>query len=277
MYGALIGDIVGSRYEFNNIKTKEFPLFSEYSDITDDSIMSIAVAKAIIRSYLEKGDFESLVIEEMQSFGREIPYPKGGYGFNFSIWLRNDNPKPYGSYGNGSAMRVSACGIVATDIEEAKNLARISAGVTHNHPEGIKGAEAVSVAVFMAKSGYSKDEIGEYIKQNYYVLNKSLDEIRDEYSFNESCQGTVPEAIIAFLESESFEDAIRNAISIGGDSDTIGAITGSIAWSYYLNKSNPEDMISIKQEAIKHYIPDNFIEIIDELYKVRDEKKLKNL
>ena len=233
MFGAFIGDIVGSKYEFNNIKTKKFPLFSRGCDYTDDTIMTVAVAKAIMLSYQEQFEksengkgFQEFLVEIMQDYGRRYPNPTGAYGGSFAKWLFQSNPKPYGSYGNGSAMRVSPCGLVAVTMDEALALARASACVSHNHPEGIKGAEAVSAAVFLAKSGKSKEEIRQYVSEHYYNLDFTLDSIRDSYQFDGSCQGSVPQAIVAFLESENFEDAIRNAISIGGDCDTTGAITG---------------------------------------------------
>lgn len=273
MYGAFIGDIVGSKYEFNNIKTKDFPLFSQGCDYTDDTIMTVAVAKAIILSRREQEEtaqrgrgFQEFLVETMQDFGRRYPHPMGAYGGKFANWLRQKDPKPYGSFGNGSAMRVSPCGLAATSIEEALVLARVCASVTHDHPEGIKGAEAVAAAIFMAKCGESKEAIRQYISEHYYNLDFTLDAIRDSYCFNETCQGSVPQAIVAFLESESFEDAIRNIISIGGDSDTTGAITGSIAWVYYIGYQNwlndrlGEPMQKLKEQTMA-YLPEEFIEI----------------
>lgn len=284
MYGAIIGDIVGSKYEFNNIKTKEFPLFSNDCDYTDDTIMTVAVAKAIMLSLNEqfktsgKGrSFRDFLIETMQDFGRRFPHPKGAYGANFSMWLQQNNPAPYNSFGNGSAMRVSPCGLVALTLEEAVTLARVSASVSHNHPEGIKGAEAVASAVFMAKTGKTKDEIRKYIEDNYYALDFTLDSIRETYSFDGSCQGSVPQAIVAFLESDNFEDAIRNVVSIGGDTDTTAAITGSIAWTYYIIQSENyinwvEDILdgsmkNIKEQS-KKYLPEEFIKIADEFHEL---------
>lgn len=277
MYGAIIGDIVGSKYEFNNIKTKKFPLFSPGCDFTDDTIMTVAVAKAIL---LRRDDlfrkketgkpFQDTLIQVMQDFGRRYPNPTGAYGGRFLNWLRQDDPKPYGSYGNGSAMRVSPCGLIAVTMEEALTLARDSAVVSHDHPEGIKGAEAVAAAVFLAKSGNTKAEIGNYISEHYYDLAFTLDSIRETYQFDVSCQGSVPQAIVAFLESEDFEDAIRNVISIGGDCDTTGAITGSIAWIYYaggyrswVQDEIPPSMRAIRAQAMA-YLPEEFINIADE-------------
>ena len=284
MYGAFIGDIVGSKYEFQNIKTKEFELFSCGCDFTDDSIMTVAVAKAIMMSREERFEnpystksFKSFLIESMQYFGQKYPYPTGAYGGNFSRWLRSDDPKPYGSFGNGSAMRVSPCGLVAVTLEEAIALARNSAEVTHNHPEGIKGAECVAAAIFLAKTGQSKEAIKQYVQDNYYTLDFTLDSIRDSYRFDGSCQGSVPQALTAFFESNSFEDAIRNVISIGGDCDTTGAITGSVAWVYYAIQSghysgwcndriDPE-MLEIKERA-KEFLPAEFIRIADQFHEI---------
>lgn len=231
MLGAIIGDIVGSRFEWDNIKTKEFDFLTYKCSVTDDSIMSLAVAKAILQCNGEYSALSKNAVKCMQEIGR--PYPFCGYGGMFREWMYSDDPKPYGSYGNGAAMRVSACGFAATSMNEAIGLSRKVTEVTHNHPEGIKGAEATTVAIYMAKTGSNILEIRDYINNNYYPMNFTLDGIRDSYSFNETCQNTVPQAIMAFLESESFEDAIRNAISIGGDSDTLAAITGGIAEAYY--------------------------------------------
>lgn len=236
MIGAIIGDIVGSIYEFNNIKTKEFSFVSRGCRFTDDTVMTVAVARALIRTCKEGCPFKSALIEEMKQLGNK--YINAGYGGSFKSWLKSTESKPYYSYGNGSAMRVSPCGYYAKTLEEALTLAKESAEVTHNHPEGIKGAQAVSVAIFLAKNKKTKAEIKEYIEQEFYSLTRTLDDIRPNYEFDVSCQGSVPEAITAFLESVSFEDAIRNAVSIGGDSDTIAAITGSIAHAFYKNESN---------------------------------------
>lgn len=257
MLGAIIGDIVGSVYEFDNIKTKEFELFKPSCHFTDDTVMTCAVADAIMN-----GGSESDFIRSMKKYGRM--YPHAGYGGRFRIWLRSMDTESYNSFGNGSAMRVSPCAWVMdcgfcarTGMWPNRDLVRLSARVTHNHPEGIKGALAVCDAIFMARfyfGGWNieysnpidsdldecKRRIKEHIENEYgYVLSMSLDSIRKDYRFDETCQGSVPQAIIAFLESTDFEDAIRNAISIGGDSDTIAAITGSIAEAAY---GIPEDM-----------------------------------
>lgn len=246
MLGAIIGDIVGSRFEWNNYRSKDFIFFHENSHMTDDSIMTIAIAKAILSSKPDRSDLGEKAIYYMRYFGHK--YPNHDYGGMFSDWLMTANPKPYNSFGNGAAMRVSACGFVAKSLEDANLLSKLVTEVTHNHPEGIKGAEATTVAIYLARTGHTIPQIREYINKNYYNLNFSLDEIRDTYQFNETCRDSVPQAIEAFLESESFEDAIRNAISIGGDSDTIAAITGGIAEAYY---GIPEN---IREKAMKYYL-----------------------
>lgn len=276
MFGAFIGDIVGSKYEFDNIKTKQFPLFSNGCDYTDDSIMTVAVAKAILQcsrgNQRTEAEFRKILAETMQDFGHRYPNPTGAYGGRFWDWLHQKNPQPYNSYGNGSAMRASPCGMVAVTLEEALSLARASADVTHNHPEGIKGAQATAAAVFLAKTGKSKEEIRQYICQNFYPLDFTLDSIRDSYRFDVSCQGSVPQAIVAFLESERFEDAIRNVISIGGDCDTTGAITGAIAWMYYAMQSSDwyTDTVDAAMQQIKiqatAYLPKEFLTINDEFH-----------
>jgi type I restriction enzyme M protein len=255
MLGAIIGDIAGSRFEFNNIRSKDFELFAEDCSITDDSIMTLAVAKAILSC---NGDWEQLgenAVKYMQEIGRK--YPNCGFGGMFWKWVFSNKPAPYNSYGNGAAMRVSPCGFIARTEEEAAMLSRKVTEVTHNHSEGLKGAEAVSVAIFLARNGTEKKEIKERIEKDYYALNFTLDSIRENYEFNETCQGTVPQAIIAFLESVSFEDAIRGAVSIGGDSDTLAAIAGSIAEAYY---GVPFDL---KSRALS-YLDRNLLEIYRE-------------
>lgn len=231
MLGAIIGDIVGSIYEFNNIKTKEFEFWSKDAFFTDDTVMTCAIYRAI-KEYKEKPsvNLEKEVVSWMQLLGRL--YPDCSYGGNFSVWIRSNNPIPYGSYGNGSAMRVSAAGFLANTLVEAELLGEITAKVTHNHMYGIAGAVSVSKAIFLARSGCTKKYIKDILSKTWN-LNFTLEEIRKNYSFNETCQGTVPEAIVCFLEGNNFEDTIRNAISIGGDSDTLAAIAGSIAEAYY--------------------------------------------
>ena len=234
MLGAIIGDIVGSPYEFDdyNIKTTDFPLFSEESEITDDTIMTLAVAQGLMNGNKDPKKTYDEIIKSMQDLGNKYPYM--GYGSRFDTWLRTREPKPYNSFGNGSAMRVSSVAWFFDSLEEVENFAEISALPTHNHPEGIKGAQAVASAIFLAKTRKTKNEIKDYITRKYkYDLSKTCDEIRPTYYHVESCQETVPQAIIAFLEGNNFEDVIRLAVSLGGDSDTLTAIAGSIAEAYY--------------------------------------------
>lgn len=231
MLGAIIGDIVGSRFEWENIRSKEFEFLIYKCFPTDDSIMTLALAQAILVSKSDYSDLSQNAIECMQRIGRN--YPDCGYGKGFYHWIFTDKPKPYNSFGNGAAMRVSAAGFAASSLEEAKILSEKVTAVTHNHPEGLKGAEAVAAAIYLAKTGSNMLEIRDYIDQNYYKMDFTLDEIRDTYQFDATCQGTVPQALEAFFESEGFEDAIRNAVSIGGDSDTIAAICGGVAEAYY--------------------------------------------
>lgn len=231
MIGAIVGDIVGSRFEWHNIKTKSFDLFTDDCFFTDDSVMTLAIAKAVMAAKGHYSDLGRLATASMREIGRH--YPKCGYGNRFFSWINSDTMGAYGSYGNGAAMRVSACGRVAKTLDEAIALSRKVTEVTHDHPEGIKGAEATVVCLFLARSGRGIDEIRAHIDAHYYPMNFTLDGIRAAYRFNETSQDTVPQAIMAFLESSSFEDAIRNAISIGGDSDTLAAITGSIAEACY--------------------------------------------
>ena len=235
MYGAILGDIIGSPFEFDRgRKTKEFELFTRGCGFTDDSVMTVAIAEALIAIGPDANEMEieEAVIANMQDWGRS--YPHAGYGGKFRKWLGARNPKPYGSYGNGSAMRVSAAGWLYPTIERTREVAEATAAVTHNHPEGIKGAVATASCIFLARNGATKEEIKKYVEQEFhYDLSRSLDEIRPYYHHVESCQQTVPEAITAFLEAEDFEDAVRNAISLGGDTDTLAAITGSIAEAFF--------------------------------------------
>ena len=235
MYGAILGDIIGSPFEFDRgDKTKNFDLFSEGCGFTDDSVMTIAVGEALLAVGPKAAvkEIEEAIASNMQDWGKR--YPHAGYGGSFRHWLKEKNPKPYGSYGNGSAMRVSAAGWLYDSMERTREVARATANVTHNHPEGIKGAEATASAIYMARNGSSKEEIKAYIEREFhYNLDRTLDEIRPGYHMDETCQRTVPEAIIAFMESKDFEDAVRNAVSLGGDTDTLGAITGSIAEAFY--------------------------------------------
>jgi ADP-ribosylglycohydrolase len=231
MIGAIIGDIVGSVYEFNNIKTKDFPLFGKKNFFTDDTVMTIAIAESIMHGG-KPDNYPDSYIGTMKKYGNL--YFNVGYGSKFKNWLRNESSEPYNSWGNGSAMRVSPVAYAFNSLEEVEHAAKICAAVTHNHPEGVKGAQATAAAVFLARTRKSKPEIKTYIENKYnYDLSRTLEEIRPTYKFYVSCQKSVPEAIIAFLESTDFEDAIRNAISLGGDSDTLTAITGSIAEAAY--------------------------------------------
>jgi len=244
MIGAIIGDIVGSRFEWDNYRAKDFELFTEDCFVTDDSIMTLAIGKALMSSNADWSDLGEQAVRCMQEVGR--PYPHCGYGGRFWDWMYSDDPKPYNSFGNGAAMRVSACGFMAKSLDEAKALSKSVTEVTHNHPEGLKGAEATAVAIYMARTGSSMTQIREVIDREYYPMNFTLDEIRDTYQFNETCQDTVPQALMAFFESTSFEDAIRNAISVGGDSDTLATITGGVAEAYY---GVPGDL---KQKALEY-------------------------
>jgi len=232
MLGAIIGDIAGSRFEWNNIKTKRFELLSrKHCYPTDDTVMSLAIAKAILACRHDYTKLGENAVRYMQQLGRM--YPDAGYGGGFRNWIYSSDPQPYGSWGNGSAMRVSACGFAAESLEEAIGMSEKTAEVTHNHPEGIKGAEATAAAVYLARTGSTIPEIRNYIDQHYYRIDFRLDEIRAAYQTDLSCQGSVPQALEAFFESEDFEDTIRNAVSIGGDSDTIAAIAGGIAEAHY--------------------------------------------
>jgi len=246
LLGAITGDIIGSVYEWDNIKTKDFPLFDKNCHFTDDTVIAIAVAEALMNGG-SCGDY----VNAMKRLGRM--YPNAGYGGNFGYWLFTDDSSPYNSWGNGSAMRVSPVGWVFDSLEATENAAKISADVTHNHPEGIKGAQATAAAIFLARNQTPKENIKQYIEKTYnYDLSRTLDEIRPAYKFDVSCMGTVPEAIIAFLESNDFEDAIRNAISLGGDSDTLAAITGSIAEAAYgIPLSMRNKAISILDENLR--------------------------
>jgi ADP-ribosylglycohydrolase len=232
MLGAIVGDVIGSPYEFdwNNVKTTNFPLFSKGSKFTDDSVMTLAVAEALMMcgGTITEAEFEANVIKTMQAFGSR--YPDAGYGARFSGWLGARDPKPYNSFGNGSAMRVSPVAWAFDSLEDVERFAEVSARVTHNHPEGIKGAQATAAAILLARQGKSQSEIRHHIEEAYgYDLSRTLAEIRPKYHHVESCQETVPEAITAFLEGRNFEHAIREAVSLGGDSDTLTAITASIA------------------------------------------------
>ena len=233
MYGAILGDIVGSPYEFdcNNYKAKDFPLFSRRSDFTDDTVMTLAVVKALLSTRgQDDAAIKAALVHEMQQLGRA--YPDRGYGTHFVGWLYEDAPQPYRNYGNGSAMRVSPVAWAAESLSQCLALAKASAEVTHDHPDGIAGACAVAGAVYLARMGESKEAIVDHVTR-YYPLDFTLDEIREGYAFDVSCAGSVPQAMEAFLEAEDFEDALRNAVSIGGDSDTIASMAGAVAAAFY--------------------------------------------
>lgn len=229
MLGAIAGDIIGSFFEHSRLKFYDIDLFHTRSKFTDDTVMTLAVAEWLMSSPDKSKDD---LIRIMQKFGRE--YPRAGYGYRFKLWLDSENPQPYNSWGNGSAMRVSPVGFYADTLDEALELAKVTAEVSHNHPAGIAGAQAVAAAMWMAHNGKSKDEIREYIMCRFnYDLTRTIEEIRPTYQWEVSCQGSVPEAIIAFLDGKDFEDVVRLAVSLGGDADTQSAIAGSIASCVY--------------------------------------------
>ena len=249
--GAMAGDMIGSFYEFNATKKTDFYMFTPFSSFTDDTVMTVANA-----DWLMTGDS---LMGIMQDYGNR--YPHAGYGGMFRNWLREEEPKPYNSFGNGSAMRVSPVGWAFDTLEETLEAAKQSAEVTHNHPEGIKGAQATAACIYLARTGRTKQEIKEYIEQTFgYNLNRTCDEIRSDYHFDVTCHGSVPESIIAFLESTDFENAVRLAVSLGGDADTMGAITGGIAEAYY--GSVPKH---IRKEVLKR-LPNDFIGVMSKFY-----------
>ena len=270
MTGAIIGDIVGSRFEFNNRKSKSFTLFTPECSFTDDTVMTLAVAKALneydrIEDY---GDFKKTLIKSMHEIGNK--YPDCGYGGRFYHWIREKRKEPYGSYGNGSAMRVSPAGWYASSLGEAEKIAEITAEVTHDHHEGIKGAVTVAGAIYLARTGRTMEQIKNYVR-HYYTIDFTLDEIRPSYRFDETCQGSVPQALEAFFESVSFEDAIRNAVSLGGDSDTLAAIAGSVAEAFY---GIPEEI----RRTAEGYLDGELLSIYNEFnLKIKKEtKKMEN-
>ena len=269
MYGAILGDMIGRPYEFlRAVKDRNFELFNRSSVFSDDSVMTIAVAEALLkvtdgrsRAFTTEDPdienrFKEILIDSLKKWGRR--YPDAGYGGRFMAWLLSDKRDPYNSYGNGSAMRVSAAGYIADNLETTIKVAAWTAEVTHNHHEGVKGAEAVAACIFMARKGCTKEEIKEYVESTFhYDLSRTVDEIKPGYSFDVSCQGSVPESIICFLEADSFESAVRNAVYLGGDTDTMGAIAGSIAEAYY---GVPE---SLKEECRKRVTPE-MLEVLTE-------------
>ena len=265
MLGAIIGDIVGSPYEFDyrNIKTKFFPLFSEKSHFTDDTVMTIAVAESLLNAgtMASLGDIRAAVVGKMQSWG--LRYPNAGYGMRFIRWLTKENPQPYNSWGNGSAMRVSSVGWLYDSLERTLEVAKATADVTHNHPEGIKGAQATAAAIYLARNGKDRSEIRTYIEKTFgYDFSRTCNEIRPTYRHVESCQETVPEALTAVWEGKDFEDTIRLAVSLGGDSDTLTCIAGGIAEAIW---GVPED---IKTQALAR-LPDEMKFVYEAFLKKR--------
>jgi len=264
MYGALLGDMIGAPYEFDRgSKTKEFPLFGRDSHFTDDSVMTIAVAEALLDSrFRGDGAIRAALVDSLRKWGRR--YPSAGYGARFGRWLRAEDPRPYGSCGNGSAMRVSAAGWLFDTLEETRHMARLTAEVTHNHPEGVKGAEATAAAIFLARTGRGKEEIKAYIEREFgYDLSRSCDEIRPGYRHAETCQKTVPEAITAFLEGTGFEDVIRTAVSLGGDCDTLTCIAGSVAEAFY-------GVPAALEAACAERLPRDMREVLDRFVTARE-------
>ena len=259
MLGALVGDIIGSVYEFQNTKSTDFELFTPWSSFTDDSVMTLAVAKWLLE---DEAHSTAHLIRCMQELGDR--YPNAGYGGNFSWWLRQSNPAPYNSWGIGSVMRVSPVGLYAKTLDEALALSSLTASVSHNHAEGVKGAQAVAASMFLCRKGKSKQEIKEYVEKTFgYNLNRTIAGIRPSYRFDVSCQGSVPEAFIAFLEGNSFEEVIRLAISLGGDSDTIGCMAGAIAaCCYEIPKEISEKCYEILTDDLRE-INDGFLELMD--------------
>ena len=260
MYGAIIGDIAGSVYEFHSTKKKGFELFTDKSRVTDDSVMTVAIAEALLDMTGEESreEIKAAFAVSMRKWGRR--YPNAGYGKRFREWLQSDDLGAYGSYGNGSAMRVSPIAWFCEDIKDAVKMAGLSAEVTHDHPEGIKGAMATACAIHMARLDAPKWRIRQAVENYFgYDLHRMTREIREDYSFDVSCQGSVPEAIIAFLDGDDYEDVIREAVALGGDADTQAAIAGSIAEVFY---GIPENLI----EEAGRYIPDDMKEVIDRFY-----------
>ncbi len=262
MLGAIIGDIVGSRFEFASDKTKDFEFFDDYCRFTDDSVMTIAVGLACNGNISDEESFKDSLREQMRQLGRM--YPDVGYGGNFYVWLLGETKTSYGSFGNGSGMRVSPCAWAGQSIDEVRRLARWSAEITHDHPEGIKGAEAIASAVFLARTGAAKDKIREYIEENFYDLNFTLDEIRPAYKFDVTCQGSCPQAIMCFLEGEDYEDSVRNAISLGGDCDTIGAMAGAIAEAFF---GIPSEIEEKGLSYLDDYLQDMYFGYSENLYR----------
>ena len=253
MLGAIIGDVVGSRFEFNNYRSKNFEMFTKYNELTDDSIMTIAVMDILMNGYIND---KEKIVDTFKKWGRK--YPNSGYGGMFGRWLFTDDREAYNSFGNGSAMRVSPVGCLAKSEEEVVDWATKVSEVTHNHSEGIKGAVVTAMCVYYAKNGKSKEEIREYVS-GYYDINFDYEKLKREYYFNETCQETVPQAIYCFLISDSFEDCIRTCVSIGGDTDTVCALAGGIAEAYY----GIEDEII---RGVEKYLDKEIKEVVDRFY-----------
>ncbi len=267
MIGAIVGDIVGSKYEFHNIKTKDFPLFSEGCRFTDDTVMTIALFKALADCNGNYADLSNCAVRCMREYGER--YLNAGYGKNFFLWIESKNPKPYNSLGNGAAMRVSSVAYFANSLDEVKSLSKKVTEVTHNHEEGLKGAEATAVAVWLALNGKKKEEIKEYIEKNYYSLDFDFKTLQQTYKYTLKCQDTVPQAIFCFLISTDFEDAIRNAVSIGGDCDTTGAICGAIAGAYY---GVPEQ---VEKQALA-FLDADLLSAVNEFKDIQKQRKTMN-
>ncbi|MBQ1592151.1 MAG: ADP-ribosylglycohydrolase family protein [Treponema sp.] len=274
MYGAIIGDIIGAPFEFVNFKSKQFPLFCKQPRSTDDTCMTVAVCDALMKAGFsaDQETVKANVIASMKYFGRKYPHEK--YGQKFYLWLARNSSEPYNSCGNGSAMRVSSVGWLYDSLERTRQVARWTAEVTHNHPEGVKGAESVASAIFLARSGNSKDKIREFIAKEFgYDLKRTLEQIRPGYFHVESCQESVPESIIAFLESNSFEDAVRNAVSLGGDTDTMACIAGAIAEAFYARDAEGVSVeLKAKCKEILHANKrDEFIAVIERFDSLLDK------
>lgn len=266
MIGAIMGDMIGAPYEFDRSpKTKEFPLFSDCSEFTDDSVMTIAVAEALMNSLGRTDDeIKAALVESMKKWGKI--YPDAGYGGMFYQWLHTRDPKPYGSFGNGSAMRVASAGWLFDTLEETRHMSRLTAEVTHNHPEGIKGAEATASAIWMARNGGSKEGIRDYIVQEFgYDLSRTCEEIRPTYYHIETCQQTVPEAITAFMEGKDFEDVVRTAVSLGGDCDTLTCIAAGMAEAMY---KIPE----IMERECRARLPEDMKAVLDRFNEMKKGK-----
>lgn len=270
MYGAILGDMVGAPYEYDRSeKRKDFPLWIESSRKTDDTVMTLAVAEALLDTRFKSNEkIKKAIVKSMKHYG--ALYPDEGYGTRFSWWLKTNHTEPYNSCGNGSAMRVSSVGWLFNTIEKTREVAKLTAEVTHNHPEGIKGAEATASVIFLARTGKDKDYIKQYVIDEFgYDLSKTCDEIRPTYHHVETCQETVPQAITAFLEGNDFEDVIRTSVSLGGDCDTLTCIAGSMAEAFY---GVPEDM---KQE-VRNRLPEDLLFILDHFIKEKDtQQKIK--